>query len=150
MFFVGLLILITRNARHDRDFEDTANSKLDELKIDVSEVKDKQKALDQMRAHFDQMSSNLENVTRDSIWIKELLQRSSRRRSPANAPEQKVNLQELKRQGAADGERRFEAGAADVRQRFSRSPDRDVKSRARATTDPRMEIRQMKISKETR
>jgi hypothetical protein len=150
VFFVGLLILITRNAHHDRDFEDTANNKLDELKIDVSEVKDKQKTLEQMRVHFDLMSSNLENVTRDSIWIKELLQRGSRKRGMANAPVQKVNLQELKRQGEADGERRFEAGAADVRQRFSRNPERDVKSRARATADPRMEIRQMKVSKETR
>jgi hypothetical protein len=149
-FFIGLLILIIRNARHDREFEGTANGKLDELKIDVSEVKDKQNAFDQMRANFDQMSSNLENVTRDSVWIKELLLRGGRRRTQTGPSEQRVNLQELKRQGAADGERRFDAGAADVRQRLSRGLERDLGARALAAADPRQEIRQMKATKENR
>lgn len=147
VFFVGLLVLITRNAHHDRDFEKEANDKLDRLKTDVCEVKDKQGLFDQMRAHLELMSSNLENVTRDSMWMKEIVQRDARGRNSRGSQQRKVTLQELKREGAADGERRFEAGAADVRQRFSRATAGVGKPGVRASADPRVEIRQMKLTK---
>lgn len=130
VFFVGLLVLIIRNSRHDRSFEKTANVKLDKLDIDVAEVREKQKML--------------ESVMRDSSWIKELLQRSSIARMPDDLHEQKVSLQELERQGTADGERRFSAGAADIRQRVARSSELGSKCKPQRNADPRMEIREMK------
>jgi|GEM_PF-6658166 len=144
VFLVGLLGLIIRNGRQDRTFRDVFAEKHEHMNNRIRDANIKLDRLREKHDIFDDMLAHLENVGRDSDFIKEILQRSNLAKGQEQKTDLREVLQELKRQGTADGEQRFKAGAADSRQRFARAFGRDAKSNQRRNADPRVEIRDMK------
>jgi hypothetical protein len=120
VFLLGTLSLIIRNGRHDRSFRNDFSEK------------------------HQHMSIQLENVERDSDWIIENIQRTIPGQDIKDSKVRSSNYQELRRQGTADGEQRFGAGAADSRKLFTRMSERQSKSNRSEKKDPRAVIRDMK------